>query len=811
MIASIVVGHRSKMVDKLYDYKIPRELEDKISVGSRVIIPFSRGNKEVEGYCMKIGQRHTSRDLKEIISVDESGTVFDEKTAELIKWMRAKYLCSYLDIIYTLIPRGSSLKSTEWIVLCNEESKEKSQVRRDIVKFLKENGGGMETAVLCTMFARDIKKQLSDMVSKGILKREYDIESRIKPKYIRCAKLDVPQNTALEYAQKLASKSKVQACMLEILSSNERISVSDLIAFSQGTYNAVKALKNKELIEYEQVEVERNPFFGKDYGVSQKLTPTREQAEAINRISGAIEEKRERKFLLYGVTGSGKTEVFLQAIEKTLETGRTAIVLVPEISLTPQMTERFISRFHDRVAVLHSALSMGEKYDQWRRIRDKKADIVIGARSAVFAPLDNIGIIIIDEEHSDTYKSEMSPRYNAKEVAAFRAKQYGAALVMASATPSVESRYRAEKGEYELIKMLERSNQKAMPEIITVDMRCELERGNKSMFSKRLYDEINLNLERGEQTILLMNRRGFSTFVSCRSCGYTAECPNCNISLTYHKYPNSLKCHCCGYTRENYTECPVCGSKYIRYFGGGTQKVEDEIKKLFPAASVIRMDMDTTGKKESHEKILRAFEEDKIDILLGTQMVAKGLDFENVTLVGVMSADTMLHINDYRSGERTFALLEQVSGRAGRGEKPGRAVIQTYTPEHDAVRLVKEHNYDAFYNIEKNERAMMWYPPYCDIIGVLFTSQSETLVARAAKYFTKCIGDINNIPQRVQILGPVPAQISKIKNKYRWQLMIKCDDADEMGKLLAQAENKCREHENYKKVTVIIDKNPNLL
>ena len=599
--------------------------------------------------------------------------------------------------------------------------------------------------------------------------------------------------------------------MLEYLAGEEYVTLAELYEAAGGSSSAVNALRGKGYVEIFETTVYRDPFANRLFEETEKPVPTAEQKRAIDAINNSIKNGGGKTFLLQGVTGSGKTEVFMRSIEYALSLGKTAIVLVPEISLTPQAVARFKSRFGDSVAIFHSALSRGERYDQWKKIHDGGARIVIGARSAIFTPLKNIGIIVMDEEHSDTYKSEMSPRYHAREVAAFRAKQSGAELVLASATPSVESRYQAETGEYELLMMSSRFNNNAMPEIYVADMRTELAKGNKSMLSRRLYREIKQNLENGEQTILFLNRRGFSSFVSCRTCGYVPECENCSISLTYHKFTGRLKCHYCGFERDGYTVCPSCGSKYIRFFGGGTQRVEEEIHRLFPQASTIGMDMDTTGKKQSHEKILEKFEKKKIDILIGTQMVAKGLDFENVTLVGVITADTMLHVNDYRASERTFALLEQVSGRAGRGKKTGRAVIQTYTPEHEAVSLVKTHDYLKFYETEIAERKLLWYPPFCGMIGVYFRSEDEGAAAQASRYFAKAVGNVKALGQKVQVLGPIPSAVAKINNKYRYQIIMKCEDDESLGKILANAETAVRENKDYDSVSIIIDKSPGMI
>ncbi len=550
MIAKIIVDHPSKAVDKPFDYLVPEDLRDKICIGSRVIVPFSSGNAETEGFCVGFSDKSESEKLKTIIKVANDTNAFDETMLETIEWMKERYIASYLEIIHAVVPAGTSVKSEEWIIL-NDAGSERSQTRAKIIEYLSDNGGGMESGALCSMFETDIRPQIRDMIKKGTISKEYRQSQNIRDKKVRAVRLTVSAETALEEAERLLKKAPVQSKMLSILSGCAVMAVADLNRFAGGTYNAAAALNKKGLVEFFDMVIERDPFSQKHIKKTESLVPTEEQAAAIDAITKSLKDSKSVTYLLRGVTGSGKTEVFMQTIENALELGKTALVLVPEISLTPQMVSRFLSRFSGRVAVFHSGLSMGERYDQWKKIKDGGADIVIGARSAVFAPLKNIGIIIVDEEHSDTYKSEMSPRYHAREVAQFRAKQYGAALVLASATPSVESSYRASIGKYKLLTMDKRYNLNKMPDIAIADMRGELSNGNKSMFSKLLYNEIAKNLERGEQMILFLNRRGFSTFVSCRSCGYVAECPNCNISLTYHKYDDSLKCHYCGYTIPN--------------------------------------------------------------------------------------------------------------------------------------------------------------------------------------------------------------------------------------------------------------------
>jgi primosomal protein N'' len=502
---------------------------------------------------------------------------------------------------------------------------------------------------------------------------------------------------------------------------------------------------------------------------------TAEQETAVNAITPAIREKEHKTFLIHGVTSSGKTEIYLRVIEECIRLGKTVIMLVPEITLTTQTIERLIGRFgSDDIAVLHSRLSNGERYDEWMRIRKGQVKIVIGARSAVFAPLSNLGAIILDEEHETTYKSDMTPKYDTIEVAVKRAELNQAVVLLGSATPSLTSFYKTETGEYERIILRERYNKAPMPSVEIVDMREELKRGNKSIFSVSLYQEIKKNLELKRQVILFLNRRGYSTFVSCRTCGFVMKCRECGISLTYHKTRNEAICHFCGYHEKLPLVCPECHGKYIKHFGTGTEKVEEVTKEMFPEFIVDRLDLDTTTKKGSIDRILNNFKKGKTNILIGTQLVAKGLDFANVGLVGIVSADISLNIPDFRSAERTFQLITQAAGRAGRGNDPGKVLIQTYTPDHYSILAAADHDYSAFYKAETIIRNQLGYPPYSDLMQVVISSENEkesfTEIKRVAETFVQMAGN----EEKRYVLGPQPASMQKIKGLYRYQIFIKC-------------------------------------
>lgn len=799
MFARVILSHTSHALDKVLEYKIPEGMN--VQTGDAVTVPFGVKNKPTQGFVVSVtnSSEFDERKIKSIKSISPMGRAFDENMLDVISFMRSRYLCTFSEAVNTVVPAGTGVKSKEWIYIKNY--KEQSGRAKEVLDKLSEIGVA-EYQKLINFFTWDSASVIRRLVSEDVLAREYSEKAPVGKKTEGALKLIVSPDEAIERAEKIKKRAPKRARALEIIANAKLLSNSDLKKFADCDASVLKALVDMGFCEKTTVEIERNP--NTNYvKADRENTLTYEQKAVMSQILPCIEEKRSRTFLLHGVTGSGKTEVFMHSIKKVIDMGRSAIVLVPEISLTPQTVNRFRARFGERVAVIHSALSPGEKFDQWRKIRDGGADIVIGARSAVFAPLKNIGIIILDEEHSDTYKSETSPRYVTSEIANLRAQQTGAVVVLASATPSFENFYKAQKGELKLLTMSKRYNLNSMPEISVVDMREELKSGNKSMFSRVLQSEIEENLSKGEQTILFLNRRGFSTFVSCRECGYVAHCPNCNISMTYHRFDDTLQCHYCGHTVNNYSVCPSCGSDYIRYFGGGTEKVEAEVKRLFPEATTIRMDIDTTGKKQSHRKILEKFDKEKIDILIGTQMVTKGLDFENVTLVGVVSADTMLNADDFRSGERTFSILEQVTGRAGRGEKRGRAVVQTYSPDHEAIIMAANHNYNKYYEDEIRLREILYYPPFSNMTLIGFSGYVRKDVEDCSKLFREKLGKGD-----FTVLGPLPSAVSKIKNKHRFQIIIKSKPEDDLTELLVNAKKACADNLNFTDVSVIIDKNP---
>ena len=741
MIAQVIINSNVKNLNRIFDYNVPSKMQGTICVGDRVLVPFGNKKTYEEGFIVGL-KENTQYKVKDIAKIQE-GIKLTEENIDLAKLMARRYFCNISDCIKLMLPPGTLNKNID------------SRVKDKTLNFVY------------------LKKDIEEI--------EEDIENKI-------------------------IKSEKQKRVLNFLIQNEGIQTTELEIITDTTNAVLKALEKKEYIEIIEEKVERNPFLNKDIKPTKKLKLTEEQQNAFNKIDETINNNENKEFLLYGVTGSGKTEIYLQLIEKIIQKNKTAIVLVPEISLTPQMVERFIARFgQEKIAVLHSKLSIGERYDQWNKIKNGECKIVIGARSAIFAPIQNLGLIIIDEEHDSSYKSETNPRYNAKELAGYMAKKNNIPLVLGSATPDISTYYKAENNKIEMLKLTKRANKSNLPKVDVIDLREELANGNRSILSRKLYEEIEKNLKDKKQTILFLNRRGYSTFVMCRDCGYTVKCKNCNITMTYHIKTNKLKCHYCGHEEKNLTECPECHSKNIKYFGTGTQRLEEDINKIFPEATTIRMDIDTVTRKNSHEEILNKFKNDNINILIGTQMVVKGHHFPNVTLVGVIAADSSLYIEDYRANERTFQILTQVAGRAGREKLPGRVIIQTYNPDNFAIECSKKQNYDEFYETEIELRKQLKYPPFCDIISIGLTDTDNNKIKNVSeRLYNNISRTIKNEKMDFNIYKPLPCPIDKIKNKYRWRIILK----GKLNNKIINIINKSIEQVNSKTTRIIVDTNP---
>ena len=673
MIAEVIVDVAAYPIDRPFDYIVPASLISIVEPGSRVKIPF--GPRKVIGYITKLKEESDLEEskLKAIHELIDLEPVLTHELLDLAKWLAEQTLSYEIDAMQVMLPAAMRAKYEKFILVNDIE-------KIDDIEFSLFLAGRTRVPMK-EAESRNLLGVLKKLVKDGIVTVDTTVKQQTAMKKVRMIRME--EETELRRIQETLHQNATRQIELMnwmIENAGKTVTVKT-IQEEVGIQSAViNALIERGAAQEKYEEVYREPESSRlrDTSIPEHLTE--EQDIALNLIATSLNKEAAETFLLHGVTGSGKTEVYLRAIQEVLEKGKEAIVLVPEISLTPQMTSRFKARFGPLVAVMHSALSSGEKYDEWRKIRRGEVKVVVGARSAIFAPFENIGIIILDEEHEATYKQEDNPRYHAREVAIKRAAYYNCPVIFGSATPSLESYARASKGVYTLLTLMKRARDQAMPEVAVVDMRNELKSGNRSMFSTALAEALRKRLELGEQSILFLNRRGFSSFVLCRDCGTTVECPNCDISLTYHRANERLKCHYCGHEERVPLICPECESEHIRFFGTGTQKVEEEIANLFPEARVIRMDVDTTRRKGSHERLFRQFSEGKADILLGTQMIAKGLDFPNITLVGVLTADTTLHLADFRAAEKTFQLMTQVSGRAGRHELPGEVYIQTYSP-----------------------------------------------------------------------------------------------------------------------------------
>ncbi|WP_210363771.1 primosomal protein N' [Bacillus sp. REN3] len=801
-IASVIVDVPAKQTDRTFDYKIPDHLLDVIKPGIRVIVPF--GPRKIQGFVTGLKSESDFSKLRAIIEPLDLTPILNEELLALGEWLTENTLSYKISSYQAMLPAALKAKYEKKIVLA-EGANPKDFPEKVRALFKNNREIKWEDAV-----SQKLVQQLQKEAAAGRVEVIYQVKDRVRKKLLKHVYPAVDAADLKAIKDILPSQASGQQAIIDFFLEHpepveQRLIVSSL-GISQGSVNS---LVKKGALKVKQLEVYRDPYAEREFERKQALILTDEQEKAISPILSSIEEGRHEVFLLYGVTGSGKTEVYLQSIQEVLDKGKEAIVLVPEISLTPQMVTRFKERFGENVAVMHSGLSAGEKYDEWRKIQRQEVKVVVGARSAIFAPFENLGIIIIDEEHETSYKQEENPRYHARDVAIQRAKTYNCPVVLGSATPSLESFARAKKGRYTLLSLPRRMNNQPLPTVEIVDMREELRSGNRSMFSVKLFEKLKDRLERKEQTVLFLNKRGHSSFVMCRDCGYVMNCPHCDITLTYHRYTEKMKCHYCGFEDQVPVICPECNSEHIRYFGTGTQKVEEELNRLLPEAKVIRMDVDTTGRKGSHEKLLSAFQEGQADILLGTQMIAKGLDFPNITLVGVLSADTMLHLPDFRASEKTFQLLTQVSGRAGRHKLAGEVVIQTYTPEHYSVELAGTQDYERFYQQEMLVRKVRQYPPFY-YLSLVTVSHEELMkvvavTEKTAKYLS------SKLSKQSVVLGPVASPIPRINDRYRYQCLIKYKKEPELNSALKAILDHYQQEMGSSGLQISVDLNPYIL
>ena len=809
-IAIVVINGTTREFDRQYHYLVPETLADRLLTGMRVIVPFGGGNSLKEGYVLGFAESSDYKSLKSIKKIIDEKPVLTQALIELAVWMKERYFCTYSAAIKCMLPAGIGVKSLSVVKLLNAVQG-LSPSKQAIVNTLVSNDNTLEAGDLRKLC--DVKSNFNAHIkaleATGIISMNEQYSVAVREKTIRVASLAMAPLEVLEDIENGALKRIQQIRVLEMLLENEYIAVADIIRFAAVSPAVLDMLRKSGYIYYRDIEVKRDPLKHRSIVVTEPMTPTAEQAVVLEAACAATDSGTFSEMLLHGVTGSGKTEVYLQLIQHVMEQGRQAIVLVPEISLTPQMVDWFRGRFGDQVAVLHSRLSPGERFDQWRLIRSGAVRVVVGARSAVFAPFEKLGIIIVDEEHENSYKSETTPKYSAAQIASRRCMYDNALLLYGSATPSVETFQRAMDGNIGFVTMKGRANALVMPKVEVVDMRRELEEGNRTIFSSRLSEEIAKNIAAGQQTILFLNKRGYASFILCRSCGIRLKCRYCNITMTYHSNDNRLICHYCGYTVKLPSTCPKCGSSSIRQFGTGTQKVEEDLQKHFPGCSVIRMDMDTTTGKHSHEEILDAFREKNINILVGTQMIAKGHDFPNVTLVGVLAADSLLGMDDYRASERTFQLITQVAGRAGRGQLPGRVVIQTYNTEDYSITSACCHDYHNFFRQESDIRRRLKYPPFTNIACVVVSSVNDKLAfEKASEANTFLASRLNSKAGDELLPGPVRAPISRLRNRYRWRLVIKCESVERLADILATMSDEFQRSKSRYDVDLNMDINP---
>lgn len=782
-----------------FTYQIPEKFQDFLQIGMRVVVEFGNGNRKIQGFVTGLTDEYSGEhQLKSVIDVLDLNPVLSDEAMAMADWLTQRTFAFKIRCLQVMLPNAMRASYRKTLKLTGKNITPDLATLFDHQSEVEFNPQKLTSSQL---------NQIEKLRKANQVEIVYHVDDRAKSKLVWAFKAQMTVEELQTAKKTLRKNAAKQKRLLDFLITNheQEFVQSDVTRENNFTANDLKVAAEKEWITRYQIEKYRNPYQIDQVQPSTPKKLTAEQAQATNAVDQAIDEKQAATFLLEGVTGSGKTEVYLQIIQHALAQGKSALMLVPEISLTPQIVRQFKARFGDQVALLHSALSDGERYDEWRRIEKGDAQVVVGARSAIFAPIKNLGVIIMDEEHETSYKQEDMPRYHARDVAQWRGQYHHCPVVLGSATPSLESRARAQKGVYQWLRLTKRINGKDLPHVQLVDMRQAGRYAPTTDISQELATEIQKKLALNEQVVLMLNRRGYSSFLMCRECGEVIKCPNCDISLTYHKDTNSLKCHYCGHEEPVPQVCPNCHSKAVRYFGTGTQRVEKELTELFPTARVLRMDVDTTRRKGAHERILDEFGKHHADILLGTQMIAKGLDFPNVTLVGVLNADTSLGLPDFRASERTFQLLTQVSGRAGRAEKEGNVLIQTYNPDHYAIQYAQRQDYEHFFGKEMQVRHQGGYPPYYYTIQITASARTE---ADAAQKMFQIRGEIvNYLSQNAVILGPTPQSIMRINNRYYYQLVIKYKNEPQLENYL-QNLLLTSQKEERNGLQIVIDRDP---
>lgn len=806
--AKVAVEAATYSFDKAFDYRIPPELEELVVKGCRVTVPFGNGNKKCVGIVFDVTDKSEGKRLKSISQVLDEKPMLSQEMISLAEWIKERTFCTLFEAAKVMLPSGINHHMVRSYAVNSDISPDKVSlldgVEKEIVSYLFSKGVFVkEDTVFNALSVKSNPSLLKSLEKRGYLISNSDAVRNLGDLTVKMVHL-LPECDEI----KLSAK---QSEMVKVLKDIGDTSVKELCYFTGLTPAIANAIVKKGAAEFYEQPVMNLPDFSREKGERTAISLTEEQRKAYEKLASSADSDKASVSLLYGVTGSGKTSVYMSVIDKVIDSGKSVIVMVPEIGLTPQTLSLFCKRYGSNVAVFHSALSLRERLEEWKRVKNGDAKIVIGTRSAVFAPLENLGLVIIDEEQEHTYKSEQTPRYNAIDVAKYRCAYNKSLLILASATPSVESYASALSGKYDLCTLTKRYGNAVLPKVITVDMRNEEKAPGSKAISKTLYDALNENLEKGMQSILLINRRGYHTFAACNSCGEVICCPSCSISMTYHSANNRLMCHYCGHSVPFSSICPDCGENAVRYSGFGTQKIEDELASFFPDAKILRMDTDTTSGKNSHEKLLESFSAGEYDIMIGTQMVAKGLNFPNVTLVGVVSVDQQLYNDDFRSLEKTFSLLTQVVGRSGRGAYEGKAIIQTMTPENEIIRIAAMQDYDKFFETEIRLRKALIYPPYCDICVLGLVCDDESIIKSASRNVLDLIkartnGEYKN--EKIIALGPMPARVAKVNNKFRYRIIIKCRNSSSFRKMISEILVEMSKDSRYSKVTTYADINP---
>lgn len=811
--ALVAVYNVAYSFDKPFSYIIPPEMYETAVCGVRVIVPFGRGGRKRAGLILGVSECDPGRKLKSLISTVDNEPVINEEMMDMIHWLKENTFCTYYDAVKTILPSGMNIRVNEKYELAEGAVYSSlSDEELNIVCFLKNASGRREfDELLDTSSDPEKSRIINSLIEKGIIRKVSSADRKINDKFIKMIKLTEHFIKNQNFFKVTAKQQKVIKLLLE----NGSASSKEVCYICGITMAVIKNLiKNNIAEEYsvQEFRVDKADCFEPDAINSIELSEP--QNKVYSAVCEAMEKEIPRCFLLHGVTGSGKTSVFIKLIEKTLASGKTAMLLIPEISLTPQIVASFRRLFGETVSVIHSSLSLSQRLDEYKRISTGISNIVIGTRSAVFAPLDNIGIIIMDEEGERSYKSDSAPRYSTAAVAKERCRKHNAILLLGSATPSIESYYYAQRGVYELLELSERFNKSELPHVEIVDMNEERSNGNTGEFSEVLINEIIANLKANEQTILLLNRRGYHTFITCSGCNTPLYCENCSIPYTYHKANNSLVCHYCGNITPPPSICPVCGSTVFKQMGFGTQKMEEQLRELVPDARILRMDADTTFSRYAYEKSFKDFAEKKYDIMVGTQMIGKGLDFPDVTLVGILSIDKALFSGDFRSYERTFSLITQVAGRSGRGGKKGRAYLQTFMPDHYVLNLAAQQNYKGFYDEEIALRKTLIFPPVCDVCVIGVSSVSDSAASQAAAAVLQIIKDViasDKVSFPLRVLGPAPSGIAKVNGKFRYRLILKCKNNSELRAFIRKVLLKTAEYREFSNVSIYADMNGEII